>query len=96
MQGRELWLVGGALVLGPAIAFPVGLMLGGNRAPPAPRPVPPVAMRQVYSPRLLSDPYFLDQARRGTEALERQCRRSGEYCAEAAAARDWLRRQAAD
>jgi hypothetical protein len=44
-------------------------------------------MREILSPTIRNDPYFLDRQRQGIEALEAHCRRSGEMCAEARAAR---------
>jgi hypothetical protein len=92
MSGRDLGKLGCALLLGAAIAFPAGLMLaGGGERPRAPTaPHISATARAVYSPKLLSDPYFLDQQRKGVEALETHCRNTGEMCAEAQAARRWL------
>jgi hypothetical protein len=82
-----------AALLGAAVALPVGMMLAGvGSGEPRTRAAPPAAGtgRAVYSPKVLSDPYFLEQQRKGAEALETRCRAAGEMCAEAGAARRWL------
>lgn len=81
-------------LVGAALAFPAGLLvasLGGgspSAAPDRPREAAPV--RDVYSPALRNDPWFLDRQREGVESLEAHCRRSGDLCAEAREARRWL------
>jgi hypothetical protein len=47
-------------------------------------------MRNMFSPSVRGDPWFLDRQREGVEALERYCRRTGQSCAEARAARHRL------
>ena len=47
-------------------------------------------MREVYSPEILDDPWFVEQQRANIEALERTCRETGEMCGEAREARRWL------
>lgn len=84
-----------AALLGAAVALPAGMMLGGVGRGDAPRtrtapPPPTTAGRAVYSPKVLSDPWFLEQQRKGAEALAAQCRATGEMCAEAEALRHWL------
>lgn len=83
-----------ALLLGAAIALPVGMMLGGIGGDEAQTLVMPPAAdataRNAYSPKVLSDPYFVDEQRKGAEALEAHCRDTGEMCAEARAARRWV------
>ena len=79
-----------ALLCGAALALPVGFVLG-RLGPPA-EPERSVArsdgrLRDMFSPSIRSDPYFLDRQREGVEALERHCARTGEICAEARAAR---------
>jgi hypothetical protein len=44
----------------------------------------------VYSPKVLTDPYFLDRQRANVAVLEQHCRQTGELCAEARQARRWL------
>jgi len=95
MKARDILLPLGALLLGVAIAFPLGLMLRPSHPDAAPQAARSATMRQVYSPRVLSDPYFLDQQRQGIEVLERHCRERRQYCAEAAGGRAWLDAQKA-
>ena len=93
MTRRERWRLGGALVLGAALAFPAGILLGGRAPRELPSPVaaaPTSASRNPYSPRILTDPAFLEQQRRNVAALEQYCRETGESCAEARGARRWL------
>jgi hypothetical protein len=49
--------------------------------------------RNVYSPIVVKDPYVLDRQRRVVDALEAQCRDTGDHCPEAKAARRWLNEQ---
>jgi hypothetical protein len=65
---------------------------GRSRRSPAPRGEAPRAEvgRAIYSPRIKDDPYFLEQQRKGIEALEAECHRTGEFCAEARQARGQL------
>lgn len=95
---RQIGMLVCALLLGAAVALPAGMMLGGiGGGKQQVRAVPPPATataRAVYSPRVLSDPYFLEQQRKGVEALEAHCRQTGEMCAEARAGRRWLDEQA--
>lgn len=78
----------------------MALIARHEEAPPSPSPsalpgLPPSGAtgRNPYSPKILSDPNFLRAQQEGIEALERACRESGKYCADARAARDWLDRQ---
>ena len=90
MTGKELARLATALLLGAALAFPVGLWVAGDRdraAEPQARPPRAAVGRAVYSPNIRDDPYFLDHQRKGIEALEAHCRRTGEMCAEARVAR---------
>ncbi|WP_156457750.1 hypothetical protein [Altererythrobacter sp. Root672] len=76
-----------------AIAFPLGFMLGGRNTSSEvlPRQSSQTATRrEIFSPKILSDPYFLEQQRRNVEALEDVCRRTGQSCREAREARHWL------
>lgn len=83
-------------MLGASIAFPLGLFVGGSEpsrehaASPS-RPGPsrgrtPTA-RNVYSPRVTSDPYVIEQQRKVLRALEVSCRQLKQHCAEAEQAR---------
>ena len=91
-------MLGCAALLGAAIAFPAGMMLGGRGADPkqaaergagdASRAKPEQAVRDFYSPSILDDPYVIEQQLRVVEALELSCRQYGERCAEARKARE--------
>ena len=94
--GRDWRIVGCAAVLAASIAFPLGLIVGGgepareiNRPParPAPPRGPAPPARDVYSPRVTSDPYVIEQQRRVLRALELSCRQSKRHCSEAEQAR---------
>jgi hypothetical protein len=78
----------GAFLAGAALAFPAGLMLATREAPEreraAPTPSGHPGLLNPYSPQITSDPYFIEQQRKGLEALERSCRATGAYCREAA------------
>lgn len=99
MSAKELARLAAALLIGAALAFPVALWVASDREgaaePPARSPRAAVG-RAIYSPSIRDDPYFLDRQREGTEALEAECRRTGELCAEARQARQWLEEQAAN
>lgn len=90
---RDFVKLGLALLVGAVIAFPAGLMFAGLRSgsdrsvPPAQRDAP---LRDVFSPSISSDPWFVSRQREGVEALERHCAQTGELCAEARAARAQL------
>lgn len=99
MTGKELARLAAALLLGAALAFPAGLWIAGREdgASEAPAPRPRAAMgREMYSPSIREDPYFLDQQRKGIEALEAECRRTGAFCAEARQGRRRLEQLPAD
>ena len=91
MTTRDFAKLGLAVLLGAAIAFPAGLMVAGSRdgldrsRPAAPRRDAP--MRDMFSPSVRSDPWFLERQREGIEALEQYCAQTGQSCAEARAAR---------
>ncbi len=91
MTGRDFAKFGLALLLGAAIAFPAGMMVAGSGAdsdrPASGGPREGAAMPDMFSPSVRSDPWFLQRQREGVEALESYCRRSGQSCAEARAAR---------
>jgi hypothetical protein len=87
MTGKELTRLTAALLLGAAVAFPAGMMLAGREAGGEPPRRPQAEVRDLFSPSVRSDPYFLDRQRHNVEALEAHCRRTGELCAESRAAR---------
>ena len=72
MPHRQAIALGCALILGAAIAFPAGLLLGSSGGErergSASRSGGP--FREVYSPSIYKDRYFLEQQRRNVEALE--------------------------
>jgi hypothetical protein len=96
-NGRRDWRAAGcAALVAASVAFPLGLVVGGGEPSPetarqASRPGPArvraPAARDVYSPRVVSDPYVIEQQRRVLHALEASCRQSKQYCAEAEQAR---------
>ena len=91
MTTRDFAKLGLALLLGAAIAFPAGMMVAGSRGGPD-RPAAATrrdaaVVRDVFSPSIRDDPWFLDRQREGVEALERHCAQTGESCPEARAAR---------
>ena len=99
MTGKELARLAAALLVGAALAFPAGLWLAGDpehAAGPRAAPSRGAVGRAIYSPRIKDDPYFIDQQRKGIEALEAECRRTGDFCAEAREARRSLGDEAAD
>lgn len=85
------------LLLGIAIAFPAGLMLGraGQPAKESQARDSPArdGLRNPFSPRVLSDPAFVARQRENVEAMEDHCERTGELCEEARASRRWLDEQ---
>lgn len=88
MTRNEGLRLAGALLLGAALALPAGMMLARRDAPErAPLQPQEAAVRNVFSPSVRDDPYFLGKQREGVEALEAHCRRTRELCAEARAAR---------
>src|SRR5688572_9353653 len=106
LSGRDWRMIGLAAAIGAVVAFPAGLMLAGRDAPPprqngsGARPDAPAAKkaeaRDFYSPKVVSDPYVLDQQRRVVEALELECRHYGKHCAEAGQARRRIEENARD
>jgi hypothetical protein len=90
MTRRERTVMGIALLLGAAVAFPAGMLFAGwqqQGQAPIGVPLEGAAARAVYSPALLRDPWFRDQQRKNVEALESHCRRTGELCPESRSAR---------
>jgi hypothetical protein len=88
---KELAKLALALLVGVAIAFPAGMMVAGSRSDPG-REGPglrgdPAAVRDVFSPSIRTDRWFIGRQREGVEALERHCAQTGESCPEARAAR---------
>jgi hypothetical protein len=95
--GTDWRAIGCAALLAASIAFPLGLIVGGGGEPagdsarspsrkvPRSGPTPPA--RNVYSPRVATDPYVIEQQRRVLRALETSCRQSRQHCAEAEEAR---------
>lgn len=95
-MARNEWVrLAGALLVGAALAFPAGIAierLFSDEPKPAtahPRTTAP-ATRDMFSPSLRSDPWFLERQREGVEALERHCASTGESCPEARGARQRL------
>jgi hypothetical protein len=101
VSGRDWRGLGCAALIGAAAAFPLGMMFANREVPhqtagPAARSNAPAARanaRNVYSPVVVKDPYVLAQQRSVVEALETQCRDTGDHCTEARAARRWLNEQ---
>lgn len=88
MTARDAAKFGCVLLIGMAAAFVAGLILASGEVEERPvRSGGSATMRKVYSPKILDDPYFIEQQRTNIETLERVCRESGEMCAEARAAR---------
>lgn len=89
MTGKELARLAAALLVGACLAFPAALWLAGGSpdAGPATHRSSAAIGREMFSPSIRDDPYFLEQQRKGIEALEVECRRTGAFCAEARQAR---------
>ena len=95
--GKRDWRsIGCAALIGAAIAFPAGIMVGsirssGDNAAEVRRLNAsggrPASYRNVYSPQPSKDPYVIDRWRRVADALEASCRQSHLHCVEAAQAR---------
>jgi len=94
MKGLTAFGLGCAFLVGAALAFPAGLIFARHRLPDGARGTPPAArnarLLNPYAPNILTDPYFLEQQRKGLEALDRNCRKAGTYCREAAQLHRWL------
>ena len=94
MRPRDLAKLALALFLGAVLAFPAGMMVARLGDSPAAQTAgnagEAARVRDVYSPALRSDPWFVERQREGIEALEEHCRRTGEDCAQAREARRWL------
>ncbi len=81
-----------AAAAGAAIALPAGMMIGAgpDRHTDSSRSQPGNAVaesRNLYSPRIGSDPFVIAQQERVAEALELSCRQSNAHCDEARQAR---------
>jgi hypothetical protein len=82
-----------------ALAFLAGVALTlllaprAERVPPVPSASGSAERRQVFSPAVTHDRYFLEQQREGLAALEQHCRDAGELCREAEQLRAWLAEQ---
>ena len=91
MATKDLAKLGLALLVGAVIAFPAGMMVAGSQGGPerTGREVrsESAGARNVFSPSVRRDPWFLERQREGVEALERHCAQTGEMCPEARAAR---------
>ena len=90
MTGKECARLAAALLIGAGLAFPFGLWVAGGADGASETPArraPAAVGRAMYSPSIRDDPYFLEQQRKGIEALEAECRRTGDFCAEARRAR---------
>ena len=97
MMSKDLTRLAAAMLLGAVLAFPAGLWLGGHRE--AARPPPgnqSAAIRNVFSPSIRDDAFFLERQRQNASALEAHCRRTGNLCGEARQARKWLEQQAGE
>ena len=102
--GKRDWRTAGcAALLAAAIAFPAGLLVGGGGTDvrqvagpgrPAPSGGGARTSRNLYSPRVASDPYVIEEQRKVLRALEAGCRQMKLHCAEAGQAR--LRIEAAE
>ena len=98
-MSRKNWgALGCAAFVGVAVAFPVGVIFGGRYAirqedgseTQRYNASGNANFRKFYSPQIYNDPYVEERWRKGVEALEAQCRHSGERCTESKAARRWL------
>lgn len=94
MKSSDIIKLALAVLLGAALAFPAGMLVAGSRTVPdravsAERPNSR-AVRDVFSPSIRDDPWFLDRQRESVEALERHCAQTGQTCREARAARQRL------
>lgn len=98
MSRKEWVALGCAVFVGAAVAFPAGLIVGGHDAirqnngteTQGDDATGGARFRNIYSPKIYDEPYVQDQWRKEVEALEAQCRHTGEHCTEAKAARRWL------
>ena len=89
MTRNDLTKTGLALLCGAALALPAGFVLG-RLGPPVEPPRSAArgdgTLRDMFSPSVRGDPYFLERQREGVAALERYCARTGKSCPEARAA----------
>ena len=105
-SGDRQWpLVGCTALLTAAVALPAGIWIArttmsvpADEADAASRPTSRptgAAGRNPYSAEILNDPYVIDRQLAVIEAMERDCARFGNGCAEAKAARAYIGRRAA-
>ncbi len=91
-----------ALVALLVLAFAAGLgiaqFIGREAAAPDLRDTDRIERdrRAVFSPRVRRDPFFVQEQRKGVEAMEAHCRETGEMCPESRAARESFERLLAD
>ena len=90
--------MGCAALLTASVAFPLGFYMGGGepsreaaarsgRPTPGPAPGRAPTARNLYSPRIATDPYVIEQQRKVLRALEVSCSQLKRHCAEAEQAR---------
>ena len=105
-SGERRWpLVGCTALLTAAVALPAGIWIArATMSVPANEPDPVsrstsspsgAVGRNPYSAEILNDPYVIDRQLAVVEAMERDCARFGNGCAEARAARAYIDRRAA-
>jgi hypothetical protein len=94
MKRSTVFGVACAFLAGAALAFPAGLMLARHASPGQDRAARAgmghARLLNPVSPSITSDPYIIEQQRKGLAALDRSCREAGTYCREAAQLRQWL------
>lgn len=106
-SGDTRWpLVGCTALLTAAVALPAGIWIArATMSVPANAPdmagratsrPTEAAGRNPYSAEILNDPYVIDRQLAVVEAMERDCARFSNGCAEAKAARAYIERRAAD
>lgn len=94
---RDRRTAGCAALLAAAIAFPAGLLVGrgggtedrkvAGPGRAAPAGAADLTSRNLYSPRVASDPYVIAEQREVLRALEVACSQLKRHCAEAEQAR---------
>jgi hypothetical protein len=94
---RADWrVIGCTALVAASVAFPLGRLVGADDPPQAvvkgeSRQNPASGQRQEarnpYSPKVVSDPYVIEQQRRVLQALEVSCRGFKTHCTEARQAR---------
>lgn len=90
------WIIGCLFAVGTAIFFYAGILLGRQQtvAEQSEKHPPTIAgtlaqspVRNVFSPAIISDPYFLGEQRKLVEAFERTCKVQKTHCETARKAR---------